>query len=76
MLSKRICLIKAGNTPQKTFSVFYMLNSQNQVFNPYLFITLEDDLRARNYFFSIFSREKVSFSLQLLFKSFLWAILN
>ena len=61
-----------GNTPQKTFSISYMLNSRNQVFNPYLLIstmfnvkiTLGDNLRATP---AIFSREKILFSLQLLF---------
>ena len=65
----RISLVTRGKHFSKTFSIFYMLNSKNIVFNPYFSIgtcpmrkLLLWKSRVEP---TIFSIEKISFSLKL-----------
>ena len=70
-MCKRISLVTGGKHFSKTFSIFYMLNSKNRVFQP-IFLnrclsneknTFADNSRAEP---TIFLMEKLSFSLKFL----------
>ena len=76
--------MKGGNIPEKKLFLFpiryigeiVLLTQIYIIINQYLPNVkniLGVNLRAKP---AVFSREKLSFSLQLLFKPFLWAILN
>ena len=72
--------VGGGEHFSKTFSIFYMLNSENRVFNPYFFncylsnekTAFVDDSRVKAI---IFSRKNIIF-FEIFHWSFLWAILH
>ena len=81
LYAKGLVWSRGGKHFSKTFSISYMLNSKNSVFDPYFLIgtgpmrkTLVRVIRELKLL--PFFMEKISFSLKLFFLPFLWAILH